>query len=75
MGHEKSEELLQKSNLKWTSIRPVGLTNSNILKPIITTINNFPKPKLTISRKSVAQFMIHVLANKLFDNQAVTISS
>jgi putative NADH-flavin reductase len=75
LAHEKSEEILQKSNLKWKSIRPVGLVNSEKIKPIITTINKMPKPRLTISRKSVAQFMINVLENKLYDNQAVTISS
>jgi putative NADH-flavin reductase len=75
MGHEKSEELLQKSNLNWTAVRPVGLINSKKLKPIINTINNFPKPRLTISRKSVAQFMLSILENNLYHNQAVTISA
>lgn len=73
LGHEQQEKLLKNSNLNWTSVRLVGLTNFEKNEDILTSINNFPKPKLTISRKSVAQFMIQILKNKLFENQTVTI--
>jgi nucleoside-diphosphate-sugar epimerase len=73
LGHEQQENLLKNSNLNWTSVRPVGLTNFEKNEDVITSINNFPKPNLTISRKSVAQFMLKILGNKTFDNQTVTI--
>ncbi|MES2794734.1 MAG: NAD(P)H-binding protein [Bacteroidota bacterium] len=73
LGHEEQEKLLQNSDLNWTSVRPVGLTNFEKNEEIQTSQNNFPKPNLTISRKSVAQFMLDILVNKLFENQAVTI--
>jgi putative NADH-flavin reductase len=73
LGHEQQEKLLKNSNLNWTSVRPVILTNFESKEDILTSINNFTKPKLTISRKSVASFMLEILENKTFDNQTVTI--
>jgi putative NADH-flavin reductase len=61
--HEKQENILKKSNLKWTIVRPTGLTNFKNEKKIIISYNNNPKPKLTISRKNVAKFMINALSN------------
>ncbi|QJD81161.1 NAD(P)-dependent oxidoreductase [Spirosoma rhododendri] len=72
--HERQEKLLRQSNLDWTIIRPVGLTNGESLKPVIETIDNQPKPNLTISRRNVARFMLDVLRNNQYVRQAVTIS-
>jgi uncharacterized protein YbjT (DUF2867 family) len=72
--HELQEELLEKSNLSWTIVRPVGLTNSTKEKQVLVSINNSPKPQLTISRQSVAKFMISALYNELYFKQSPTIS-
>lgn len=59
--HERQEDLLSTTNLNWTIVRPVGLTNSQKIKKLIVSFNNHPKPKLTISRKHVAQFIVSQL--------------
>ncbi len=75
LGHEQQEKLLENSAQSWTTVRPVGLTNSNKLQKINITMDNFPKPKLTISRKSVAKFIVEILEKNSFINQNVTISA
>lgn len=74
-NHELQESILQKTALNYTLIRPVGLTNFNKEENIRVSINNHPKPKLIISRKSVAGFMLKVLNEDLFIKQTVTISA
>lgn len=59
--HERQEEELKKSKLNWTIVRPTGLTNFKNDKKVIESYNNEPKPKLTISRKNVAKFMVNAL--------------
>jgi putative NADH-flavin reductase len=73
--HELQESILQNTTLNYTLIRPVGLTNFNTVENIRVTINNHPKPKLIISRKNVAAFMLKVLQEDLFIKQTVTISA
>jgi uncharacterized protein YbjT (DUF2867 family) len=72
--HYAQEELLKASNLNYTIVRPVGLTNSQNDKEIRVSINGSPRPSLTISRKSVAKFMIGILENG-YSRQTVTIST
>jgi uncharacterized protein YbjT (DUF2867 family) len=72
--HEVQESLLQSSSLEYTIVRPVGLTNSTGDQPIQLSFQNVPKPKLTISRKNVAVFMLKILAEKSFTRQVLTIS-
>jgi putative NADH-flavin reductase len=73
-GHEQQEKLLQNSDVNYTIIRPVGLTNSEKSKPIIVTKKNIPKPNLLISRKNVAGFMLDMLEKKSLYRQVITIS-
>jgi len=68
--HERQEDLLKQSTLNWTFVRPVGLTNSLKNKPVQVSINNSPRPGLTISRLNVARFMIKVLEDGLYINEA-----
>jgi len=70
--HELQEQMLAATDLHWTSIRPVGLTNFS-LKPVKTSLNNFPGPSLLISRKSVAAFAVDVLEQTGFIGLAPTI--
>lgn len=62
--HERQENLLTSSNMDWTIIRPTGLINSEREQLIIESYGNKPRPKFTISRKSVALFMVSTLSNK-----------
>ncbi|WP_185716309.1 NAD(P)-dependent oxidoreductase [Larkinella knui] len=72
--HELQERLLAASQSDWTVVRPVGLTNSRKHKQIRITINNEPKPNLTISRSNVAKFMVDIYKTGDYKNEAVTIS-
>ncbi len=73
-GHEQQEKILQNSDLNYVIIRPVALINSEKLKSIIVTKNNFPKPNLLISRKNVAGFMLDLLEKESLNNQVITVS-
>ncbi len=72
--HERQEELLKKSSLNYTIVRPVGLTNSEKEKHITVTLNNTPRPSLTISRRNVALFMLNILENGRYNRACAVIS-
>ena len=72
--HERQEQLLKQSDVNWTIVRPVGLTNSTKEREIQVTLNNDPKPSLMISRSNVALFMLGVLENNLYNRQCPVIS-
>jgi len=74
LDHERQEELLGKSGLNYTVVRPVGLTNSKKQKEILVSFDNAPKPSLSISRQHVASFMLDVLENNLYNRQLPVIS-
>ncbi len=59
--HEVQEAMLAKSELDWTAVRPVGLTNGKKIKKLITSLKGTPKPRLTISRKHTAKFLVDIL--------------
>lgn len=59
--HERQEKALMIADLDWTIVRPVGLVNSKKIQEVRVSYNNSPAPKLTISRKAVAEFMIEAL--------------
>lgn len=56
--HERQEKILSESGLDWTIVRPAGLTNFGKSRQIRETFGNEPKPSLTISRKSLAEYLV-----------------
>lgn len=72
--HERSEEILEQSDLEWTILRPVGLTNGAGRRKIRVSYGSTPKPSLLISRKNVAKFMVKCMAERLHIGERVTIS-
>ena len=72
--HELQEELLKHSELDYTVVRPVGLTDQHNKKKIQVSLDNTPKPTLTISRLHTANFMLDILENNLYNRQAPVIS-
>ena len=72
--HERQEGLLKASDLEWTVVRPVGLTDSHKNKEIKVSLDNQPRPSLTISRLNVARFMLDVLEQNLYVKQFPVIS-
>lgn len=63
-GHEDQERVLRQSELDWTSVRPVGLSNNNQHKEILVRTKKEDPLKMTISRKDVAKFMLDILDNE-----------
>ena len=68
------QELLKASDVDWTIVRPVGLTNSKKTEGILESYGNEPKPSLTISRRSVAQYMLAALSDTSLIHKTVTVS-
>lgn len=63
--HEKQETLLSESkNIKWAIVRPVGLINRKKLRTVNVSLDNKPKPGMTISRRELAQFMLDIAINE-----------
>lgn len=73
--HENQERLLRESNLNWTIVRPVGLTNSRKTKETVISFKNNPKPSILISRGDVASFVVKMIGNPDFYLKTPTISS
>jgi len=71
--HEAQETLLRQSRLKWTAVRPVGLTQTPTEKVVLVSSNGHPKPNLTISRRNVARFMLDILEQERFVRQTPTV--
>jgi putative NADH-flavin reductase len=74
LDHERQENMLIKSDMNYTIVRPAALTDSKENKPIKVSIDNSPKPSLTISRMNTASFMLDVLEQDLYHRQCPVIS-
>lgn len=73
--HERQEEILMKSSLPWTIVRPTGLTNSKRNQNVIQSYNNDPKPNFTISRRSVAKYLVDAINDAALIRKAPVISA
>jgi len=72
--HERQEKIISESKMDWTIVRPVGLTNSRRKEIIKETFENKLKPSLTISRQSVAKFIVDSLVRDELIGKKVVIS-
>ncbi|TKD65356.1 NAD(P)-dependent oxidoreductase [Flavobacterium sp. ASW18X] len=72
--HEKQEKILYSSELNWTIVRPVGLTNSSQKASIQESWNNQPKPNLLVSRDSVARYLINSITRTDLNHKTVVVS-
>jgi len=72
--HERQEELVKNSNLDWTAVRPVFLTNSTHRKEIVVSENGETKRRLYLSRRNLAAFMLQVLEKNSYLCQAPVVS-
>ena len=72
--HERQEQILKSSDMDWTIVRPVGLTDSTKVRNVKVSLNNQPKPSLTISRRNVATFMLDALEKNLYVRECPVIS-
>lgn len=74
-GHEQQEKVLKESNLDWTAVRPVGLTNNTKHCPTRVSQNGSTKLKMSISRMDVAIFMLDILDNVKYYKTTPSISN
>jgi len=72
--HEQQEKIIKNSDLNWTIVRPVGLISGR-RKKVRVSYDYTPKPKLTISRRSVAAFMVNALEDYRLIGKLPVISS
>jgi len=73
-GHEEQEKMLRESDLNWTSVRPVGLTNGEITDNLIVSQSGDKKLKMNISRVDVANFMLDILDDEQYYRTSPSIS-
>jgi putative NADH-flavin reductase len=73
--HTLQEDILRKTDLDWTIIRPVGLTNGALKTAIQVSIGGTLKPSSMISRSSVAAFILNCINQRSFIQQCPTISN
>lgn len=71
--HHKQEQLLKKSDLDWTIVRPVALNNNEESGTLIIQYDRTPKP-FTMSRKQLAKFMIDNIPTTEFIRKAPILS-
>jgi uncharacterized protein YbjT (DUF2867 family) len=64
LEHERQEAMVKNSGLDWTIVRPVALLNNCKEKAVKAYFKPESKPRLTISRKNVAQYIVDI-----FDQQ------
>ncbi len=72
--HERQEELLRTSNQAWTIVRPVGLTNSKKYQQVIESYDNKPKPSMTITRRTVARYLVDSIRKESLIHKAPVVS-
>lgn len=72
--HERQEKLLVDSTLDWVIVRPTGLTNSTKMQEIKLIKKNSEKPNLTISRKTLASFMLDCVSNETYRGKKIVVS-
>jgi putative NADH-flavin reductase len=70
--HDGQEKVLKDSDLDWTIVRPVGLTDKDEVKEL--AIARGDKHTSFISRKAVAKFMVDCLENPEYIRKAPIIS-
>jgi putative NADH-flavin reductase len=73
--HDAQEKVLENSNLDWTVVRPVGLTDKNDNLTILHNLKGVGKIKSLISRNAVAHFMLNCIEEGQFIKQKPGISN
>ncbi len=74
LEHEAQEELLRRSNLQWTAVRPSALSDKDRGGEVLASFEGVPKPGSAISRASVARFMLDAVEDGLYIGETPTVS-
>ena len=75
IDHDAQEKVLENSNLDWTVVRPVMLTDKNDNLSILFNLKGEGKINSAISRNAVAHFMLDCVEKKQFIKQKPGISN
>lgn len=73
--HERQEQVLLQGSLNFTAVRAAGLTNGKGSQEVIISIGNQPRPRLLISRATVAGFMLDLLPADRYPRQCIVVSA
>jgi putative NADH-flavin reductase len=73
--HDAQEKVLENSNLDWTVVRPVMLTDKNENLSILSNLRGIGKIKSSISRNAVAHFMLDCIEKGKFIKEKPGISN
>ncbi len=72
--HTAQENVLKESDLDWTVVRCVQLSNEENLGKLIVSFNNTPKPAGLISRKHAGLFLVEQLESSKYIHRLPVIS-
>lgn len=71
--HQRQEEVLAESGLRWTAVRPPNLVDGADAA-VVHGVGRVPGLGMKVSRASVARFMLDVLDSGAYERQAPAIS-
>jgi len=74
LDHARQEELLEASDLDFTAVRPTRLSNKEPFGDIVVSFNGIPKPRFSISRKTLARFILNIVENGQYVRQFPVVS-
>ena len=72
--HDLHEKIIESSNTNWTILRPTTLTNEKGYHEVKVHDGKEVKPKLTISRKSLAKFIVKIINDKSYFKKKLIVS-
>ena len=74
MDHKLHENIIENSSIDWTILRPTFLTNEKNYHEVKVCQRKDDNPRLSISRKAVAKFIIKIIDDKSYFKKKLTIS-
>ena len=72
--HDLHEKIIESSNTNWTILRPTTLTNEKGYHEVKVHDGKEVRPKLTISRKSLAKFIVKIINDKSYFKKKLIVS-
>lgn len=72
--HEAVDAYIRATDIDWTLVRAVGLSNSETDRRLVVSDGHHPRPGMTISRSRVARFMLDGLEDSSLYRQSPVVS-
>ena len=70
--HNQAEGIVRTSKTNWTIVRPPGLTDKDDVVPLVDSRGKWTS-FMTVTRKSVARYLVVTLENRDMDRETVTV--